>query len=429
MTACRPSLLATSAAAEPSTLLADVLDTACVLIVDDEPTNIALLERVLRSVGVPEIHGVTDPWEAVQRCQDVGADLILLDLHMPGHDGFAVMAELERSLPSDTFLPVLVLTADGTPATRDRALHAGASDFLTKPLDRLETILRVRNLLQTRALYVDLQARNAHLTAQLERQQAHERQLEEEHRARVARIDHVLTQQAFTMVFQPVVDLATGTTVGAEALARFTAHPHRPPNEWFDEAARVRRGIDLEVAAVTAALQELHRLPGEAFLAVNVAPETATSPELTDALQGVAPARVMLELTEHSQIEDYHQLLTGLQPLRDRGFRIAVDDAGSGYAGLRHVLQLRPDVLKLDIDLISSIDQDPAKRALGTALVAFAHDTGATIVAEGIETAAELETLRALGVSWGQGYYLARPAALPLPPTVRDWASDTTPPR
>lgn len=410
----------TRAAIEPSHVVADVFEAARVVVVDDEAANLRLLERILRSAGVAEIHGVTDSRQAVGRCLDVDADLVLLDLRMPELDGFAVLAELQAALPGDAYLPVLMLTADHTAAAREGALRAGATDFLTKPFDRIEVLLRVRNILQTRALYLDVQRRNAELNAELARRQADERRAEDERRDRVARVDDVLAHRGLDMVFQPVADLITGAVVGAEALARFTPEPRRPPNEWFDEASSVGRSRELELAAVAAALHQLHQLPSEAFLAVNVSPDTAVSDQLRQLLEEVAPARVVLELTEHTRVDDYTALLAGLAPLRDRGLRVAVDDAGAGYAGLRHVLQLRPDILKLDIDLIRGIDLDPAKRALSAALVIFARETGAEIIAEGIETPAELRTLRGLGVNWGQGYHLARPAALPLADTHLD---------
>jgi EAL domain-containing protein (putative c-di-GMP-specific phosphodiesterase class I) len=217
------------------------------------------------------------------------------------------------------------------------------------------------------------------------------------------------------MVFQPVADLRSGTVLGVEALARFSAQPRRPPNEWFDEATTLGLGPELELTAVRAALVHFDEVPPEGFLALNISPGTATTPELVELLSGVPSERVVLELTEHARVNDYDVLLAALQPLRDRGVRIAVDDAGAGYAGLQHVLRLQPEVLKLDIALTRGIDTDPARRALATALVSFASEIRATIIAEGIETAAELATLRGLSVPWGQGYHLARPGTLPVP--------------
>lgn len=135
----------------------EALAGARVVAVDDQPTNLALLRRLLASAGIREVHSVPDPRHAVDTCLDVDADLLILDLHMPDVDGFAVMAQLQATLPPDAFLPVLVLTADATPETRREALAAGAHDFLTKPFDNIEVELRVRNLLRTAHLHASLQ--------------------------------------------------------------------------------------------------------------------------------------------------------------------------------------------------------------------------------------------------------------------------------
>lgn len=217
------------------------------------------------------------------------------------------------------------------------------------------------------------------------------------------------------MVFQPVADLSTGDVVGAEALARFSCTPIRPPSEWFAEAEQVGRGIELELAAISAALDQVGELPPDVFLAVNVSPATAAAPELDEVLDRQPADHVVLELTEHSRVTDYPTLLAALARHRRRGVRIAVDDTGAGYAGLQHLLRIRPDILKLDTALTQGIDADPVRRSLAAALVTFASETDATIIAEGIETPHELATLQRLGIPWGQGYHLARPAALPLP--------------
>jgi EAL domain-containing protein (putative c-di-GMP-specific phosphodiesterase class I) len=350
----------------------------------------------------------------VPRCLEVNADLVLLDLQMPYMDGFAVMSELRAALPAGDFVPILVLTADTSDVTRDRALDAGATDFLTKPFDRTEVVLRVRNLLETRRMYSQVQRHNAALRADLDRRAQEDRRGAEERRQRSARIDTAVSGDAISMVFQPMVDLQSREVRGVEALARFAVEPARPPNEWFAEAASIGRGLELELTAVQSALAALDRLPTDVFLSVNVSPEIATTPELANVLATVPPERVVVELTEHAPIPDYDTLLPALDVLRAEGVRIAVDDAGAGYSGLRHVLRLRPEILKLDIALTRGIDADPARRALARALAFFAREIDAMIIAEGIETAAELETLRQLGIAWGQGFYVARPGPLPL---------------
>ena len=388
------------------------LRTATVVVVDDEPANVALLERILRAAGVADVHGVTDPREAVSSCIELGADLLLLDMLMPHMDGFAVISALDEALGAAEFLPVLVLTADDSTLTRDRALMAGAKDFVAKPFDRAEVVLRVRNLLETRKFYVEGQRHNTALQDELDAQQEQQRREEQEHRERQQRIEELLAGDALHLVFQPIVDLATRATLGVEALSRFDTQPAWTPDLWFNEAAELGRGADLELVAIEAALAQLPQLPDEQFLSLNVSPSTALVPRLTGLLEPAAE-RIVLELTEHTRIDDLHELLGALAPLRARGIRIAVDDAGAGYAGLRQILQLRPDIIKLDIDLTRGIDQDPARRALATAMVAFANEISAVIIAEGIETSDELKTLQQVGISWGQGYHLARPAPLP----------------
>jgi EAL domain-containing protein (putative c-di-GMP-specific phosphodiesterase class I) len=145
---------------------------------------------------------------------------------------------------------------------------------------------------------------------------------------------------------------------------------------------------------------------------VNCSPRTILAPEFTQLLQGVDLPRLVLEVTEHDHIDDYPALLAVLAPLRACGLRIAIDDAGAGYASLRHVLSIQPELIKLDISLTRNIDGDNKRRALASALIAFARETQARIVAEGIETEAELRTLEALGASCAQGYFLAKPMTL-----------------
>lgn len=226
------------------------------------------------------------------------------------------------------------------------------------------------------------------------------------------RIEEVLTGKGLTTVYQPLHDLQTGAVMGFECLSRFPAVPRQGPDVWFAEAASVGLGIDLELRAVERAFDAFNALPENVYLAANVSPNAIVSGRLPALLGDAALGRVVLELTEHETISDYEKIAEILQPLRARGVRIAVDDAGAGYASFRHILRLQPDYIKLDRSLISNIETDPARRALVIAFVTFARDTGGKIVAEGVETRAELEALRALGVNKAQGYLFNKP--LPL---------------
>jgi len=168
----------------------------------------------------------------------------------------------------------------------------------------------------------------------------------------------------------------------------------------------------LELAAAQGAVRGLADLPAHLDLTVNVSPDVAMSPDFRRWLMQVPLGRLVLELTEHAQVPDYDALLRALAPARKRGLRIAVDDAGAGYASMRHMLMLRPDLIKLDISLVRDVDTDRSRRALCAAVVEFAHQTGAQIVAEGVETLDELRTLQLLGADYVQGYLLQRPTAV-----------------
>ncbi|HEY8739485.1 MAG TPA: EAL domain-containing protein [Candidatus Dormibacteraeota bacterium] len=235
----------------------------------------------------------------------------------------------------------------------------------------------------------------------------------------VARIQQVLKEGLITMVFQPIVDLQEGVVRGVESLARLTAEPRRTPDLWFIEAKNVGLGVELELMAIRDALLQLDRLPPSCYMSINASPETANAPGLAQALADVPLDRVVLEVTEHDAVADYQVLLHSLQDLRANGLRLAVDDMGSGYANLRHILQLAPDIIKLDVELTRGIDQDTPRRALAASFASFATQIGAKIVAEGIETETEFNVLKDLGVQLGQGYYMARPGPLPLPAGLR----------
>ncbi len=396
-----------------------------ILIADDAQANVRLLETILGRSGYTEVVSTTKPKEVLTLFRSTQPDLVILDLHMPQLDGFEVMAQVRAAVPPMEFLPILIMTADTTSPARDRALKAGANDFLAKPVDGTEVVLRVGNLLHTRALNRQLLKHTVDLQREVDRERAQRQRLEDEREAIRARILTVLDGAGLEMHVQPIVDLRSGSLAGMEALARFGAPPVRSPDQWFAEAAAVGLGLELELEAVRQAFEKLPRLPAEAFLTVNVSPQTLCSPVLQRALDDVAAERVVLELTEHVSVEDYGELEQVRGTLRGRGVRIAIDDTGAGISSLQHVIRLHPDVIKLDRSMIANLDSDPVRRALARALVELSAGLGAVIVAEGVETTAELAALRALDVPYGQGYLLGRPAALPDLKRERSWTVES----
>lgn len=227
-----------------------------------------------------------------------------------------------------------------------------------------------------------------------------------------ALLDAACRGQGISSVFQPIVDTSRGTVAGYEALARFTGWPHGDPQVWF-AMARVRgRCGDLEAAALRAALKARPLLPPNSFLALNVSPDMLSSPQVREVWEAEGDlGGLVIELTEQRPINSYAELEPDLERLRAAGALIAVDDAGSGYAGLHHLLALRPALIKLDRALIKDVGVDEARRALIEMLGTFASRIDAWILAEGVERAEELEALISLGVPLVQGFYLARPGA------------------
>ncbi|HEY7619186.1 MAG TPA: EAL domain-containing protein [Solirubrobacteraceae bacterium] len=219
-------------------------------------------------------------------------------------------------------------------------------------------------------------------------------------------------------VFQPIVDLRRSAVKGYEMLARLANDPAGTPPQWLAAAERHGLGDALEAAFVAAGISAREHLPRGTYLSINVSPGALVSADVRAAL-AAAPGgldQIVVEVTEQKPVEDYDALATVLDRARAAGARVAVDDAGAGYASLQHVLRLRPEYVKLDRGLIADADADPAKLALIEAVGLFAARLDAALVAEGIERRAEQETLAGLAVPLGQGFLFGRPG----PSLVRD---------
>lgn len=215
---------------------------------------------------------------------------------------------------------------------------------------------------------------------------------------------------AITPVYQPIVDLETGTVAGVEALSRFPGHD-RVTDLWFADAARAGLLLDLEVHAAEQSLAALDTLPDDVYLTINVSPATVRSRELGALLAEAPLDRIVLEITEHAAVDNYRPLVDALDPHRDHDLRIAVDDVGTGHAGLGHLVRLRPDIIKVDRSIVDTLDTDPAHAAAVGGIVRMADHLDATLVAEGIERQATLHAVRDVGFTHAQGYLLAPPAA------------------
>ena len=226
--------------------------------------------------------------------------------------------------------------------------------------------------------------------------------------AAAVRLDTILGQGAFAPVFQPICELASGRVVGLEALTRFEG---ASPDEVFGQARLLGRLEELEIATLSATLTAAERLPPDRWLSVNVSPALLADMTSLERLLGNSLRPIVLELSEHEPVLDYRALRTSIKRLAP-WVSLAIDDAGAGFSSLRHILEMAPSWVKLDIGLVRGVDGDPARQALIAGLVHFARQSGITLIAEGIETEAEQATLKSLGVELGQGFLLARPAPI-----------------
>ncbi len=385
----------------------EIAEPIRVLIADDEPALIGALSDLLaHEDGLTIVATAGDADEAIEFAIEARPDVALLDVKMPAGGGARAAREIIRVSPSTR---VIALSAFEDRPTVLEMLRAGAVGYLVKSsaaehiVDSIVRVMSGGTSLSTEVVGGIVQE----LASQLRREE-----IDEELRAqRRTEIERFLSGEGLTMAFQPILDLRSRRVVGMEALARFRSLPLRGPTEWFAEAIRLELGVQLELAAIREALRSIDRIPPDAYLSVNASHRTAMSPELGAAL-GEHVSRIVVEITEHEAIEDYDMLMASMTELRASGVRIAIDDAGAGFASMRHTLRLAPDIVKVDISLTRGIDGDRARRALASALISFADEMNMTIVAEGIETNEELETLLALGVRFGQGFYLAEPAPL-----------------
>ena len=224
------------------------------------------------------------------------------------------------------------------------------------------------------------------------------------------RLQPIVLSGGPNIMLQPIVALSDGARVGAEALSQFPVEWGKPPDEVFAEAASIGVGIDLELLAVRRAVSYLGDISG--YLAINFSPQALLAERCLDLFADLPAERIVLELSEHDPVQNYDALSGVLKPLREKGMRLAIDDVGSGYSSLRHILLTAPDVIKLDRSIVAGVASDPVIGTLVRSLVDFGHGAGAAIVAEGVETRDDALVLRDAGVDYGQGWYIARPGTV-----------------
>jgi EAL domain-containing protein (putative c-di-GMP-specific phosphodiesterase class I)/DNA-binding NarL/FixJ family response regulator len=377
-----------------------------VLADDSSVLRSAVATVIAHEPGFELVGEAEDADSAIVLCARERPDVALIDVRMPG-GGPRAARGIRRDSPETK---VVVLSGQGDRSTVFEMLEAGAVSYLVKGESVAGLMDAIRGAAQGRAsLSVEVAGE---ILSTLAGDLARRRRAERRHEARDRRIRRALEEPSrLTMAFQPIFALGADP-VGIEALARFRGPPARGPDRWFAEADEVGLRDRLELLAARRALEHLDAIESSLFLSINLSPRVLASRALRKLVAAHDGERIVLEVTEHAEVGDYGRVNRAVEVLRADGVRLAIDDAGAGFASLRHILRLGPDMIKLDRSLIAGIDRHPAQQALAAGLISFADRIGATVIAEGIERAEELAMLESLGVTQGQGYHLGRPGPL-----------------
>jgi len=370
-----------------------------VLVVDDDPGfSGALIDLIGIDPKLRVVGSASDASEGAAMVRLLRPNVCLCDVRLPGGGGEIVAAEARRSAPETR---VVALSASDDADTIMGMIRAGAMSYIVKGaagddvLDGIHRAIRGQASMPASAAT----AVGAELRGQ-----------GEEAQGKVILLRNVLDHNLMNVVFQPVVDIETRESISFEALCRVNCPPQRPPDMWFADAADNDLGLEFELQAIRLALGHLPHLPGGCPLHLNASPAVARSPELASLLRGIAPGRIILEITEHTEIDDYPEFTAALAPLRAAGVLIGIDDAGAGFSSMSHIVNMEADVIKVDISLVRDIHLNKMRRAMVGSLTEFARQAEALVIAEGVELEEERATLITLGVTAAQGYLFGRPA-------------------
>jgi EAL domain-containing protein (putative c-di-GMP-specific phosphodiesterase class I)/DNA-binding NarL/FixJ family response regulator len=378
---------------------------ATVVVADDEPHVVDYLCTLLEMEGFVVVGTAPDADGVVQLAHRLEPDIALLDLRMPG--GGLEAARLIGSLSPGT--KILIFSSAADESDLIPLLKAGIDGYVMKGSPPEQLVDAVRAALAGEGYLAPRVNRFA--MAQLSNRLLAEEQVAMRSLRMRQRVGAAISKSSYSIVFQPIVDVHSDTAVGAEALTRFVERD-RSVDQWMRDAESVGLLVPLELALVRAALLELPNLEPQLAMAVNLSPTTVLSGRLHEILTGVEVHRVILELTEHAPVDDYPALRMALSRWRERGMRLAVDDAGGGYSSFSHIIELSPELIKLDASLVRDVHTSSHRQALVRAVISFANEMGVTVVAEGVESEPELVELRHLGVHLAQGFHLGRPRPL-----------------
>ncbi|MFZ5441874.1 MAG: EAL domain-containing protein [Myxococcota bacterium] len=351
-----------------------------VLVVDDDDLFLRVCHSVLRRSGLT-VDPVSDPREALERVRQHHYDVIVSDLCMPGVSGISLLEGVRKIDPT---VPFVLMTGMPTVETAISAIDLGVHKYLPKPFDVDAFVGAVNEAVRKRVGADDLPALHRRLDRALEK---------------------------LWMAYQPIVALSKEGTLAYEALLRTTAEEIKGPQEILELAEKTHRIFDVGRAIRRKVAADLPGLSSDIQVFVNLHPADLEDPDLysADAPLTKFAARVVLEITERASIAHDQSLNEHCRSLRALGFRIAVDDLGAGYSGLTTLARVQPEFVKLDASLVRDLPNSSVNQLIVSAVLDLSGELGSRVVAEAIETPAELEMLKLLGVDLMQGYFFARP--------------------
>ncbi|MCD7037207.1 EAL domain-containing response regulator [Pseudomonas sp. MAFF 311095] len=387
---------------------------ATLLIVDDEPQVRKLLETLLQHEGYQTLTAGSGE-EALQLVAQQPPDLILLDIMMPGMDGYEVASQLKGD-ETTAGIPIIMLSALSEPSARVNGLEAGAEEFITKPVERVELWLRVRNLLRlkTRGDWV---SHSRELAQRPTGMNVHDLARQDLENALRQAVEH----HEFTLHYQPKVEVASGRLCALEALLRWERPDYGavspavfvPILESLGLIVPVGRWVIEQVCRQIAEWQQGPIGPVE--VSVNVSGHQLIEGDLIADIarllkqHQVEPHLLEVELTEGSLMENTQHTIASLQRLHTMGVKISIDDFGTGYSSLAYLRRFPIDTLKIDIAFIREVTSNPQDAAITRTIIELAHSLNLRVVAEGVETQAQLAFLKEAGCDQIQGYLFSRP--------------------
>jgi len=387
----------------PIAVLVPPQTEAChILLADDDHWVAEIYARILECDGYI-VHRVEDGSEAVARLATRSFDAVISDIEMPGASGIDV---LRAAHAQDPDYPVMLMTGNAALSTSVEAVEHGALRYLTKPVDLCQLSATVRDAI------------GRHKLVQL-KQRVFELHGEDAERLRSTQVLHSRFDAAVSglfMVYQPIVAFGARSVFGYEALLRTRDAVLPSPAHLLHLAEELQRIRELGRAVRRRVAEMLKAMALPVTVFVNLHPDELDDDELyaADAPLTSVAQHVVLEITERAPLASIADLAGRIATLRERGFRLAIDDLGAGYAGLSAFAQIHPDVIKLDMSLIRNVDSDPTRRTEVASLARMSRELGVLVVAEGVETVEERDTLVQLGCELLQGYLFAKPGpALP----------------